>query len=514
MTLLAVDRKPSGTPATTRLCISVLYLSDTYHGVEWPPSPMRLFQALIAGHHQGRVRSVPDVDFPVVMRWLECLPPPVIQACEVSQGRRCRVFVPNNDDDIAMRQWAKDKPESPLDRAKRYTEKSRQPWFLTGDRSVYYFWEIPHGEENRAQAVVDSAVRIIALGWGVDMVVAKGHWVSGEIPQLGIGYRPCSNPQTSRVLRTPIPGSYDATERRYQAFLRSGLHESGLTFTKPPLDYCQVRYTRDGEQAESHYACFRLLTLDGRANYRRDARQTVALAAMVRHAVHEVLQREPDFENQLRGLMGHGDKGNQVALLPMPTVGHQHADGLIRRVMLKTPDAETLRRLTWALDGWELKVENEPVALLSLIEESDAVVAQFTRPSEWWESVTPVVLPGYDRLNARKHKTEKLISRALAQSGFALSQVKDFWYQSAPWQRHGHRAGGYQVARYMHYPQYHVRLCFQQPIKGPVALGMGRYLGLGLMSNSRKSESGNLRRSANLKRRSDHREVRASVFSL
>lgn len=488
MTTLGTDSDQPAMAAMTKLCISILYLSDSYHGAEWPPAPMRLFQALIAGHNQGRARSEPDERFQVAMRWLEQLPPPDIWACEASPGRRCRMFVPNNDDDIAMRQWAKGKPESPLDRAKRYAEKSRQPWLLAGDRSVRYLWDIPIGETASVQVVTECAARITALGWGIDMVVAQGQLLSGETEWPGIRYRPCLNPRTGRMLRVPVAGSHDSTERRYRAFLQSGLRESGLTFTKPPLDYRQISYAWKGEPAESHYACFRLLTLDGRANYRRDARQTVALAAMVRHAVHEVLQQEPDFDAQLRELMGHGDRGGQVALLPMPTVGHQHADGLIRRVMLKVQDAGTLRRLTWALDGRELKADGEPVALLSLIEQWDAVVAQFTQANEWWESVTPVVLPGYDRLNGRKHKTEKLIGRALAQSGFELSQVRDIWYQMAPWQRHGHRAGAYQVADYMRYPQYHVRVCFQQPVKGPVVLGVGRYFGLGLMINTMESK--------------------------
>ena len=94
------------------------------------------------------------------------------------------------------------------------------------------------------------------------------------------------------------------------------------------------------------------------------------------------------------------------------------------------------------------------------------------------------MLPGYDRLDERKHKTEKLIGRALAQSGFELSQVRDIWYQMAPWRPHGHRAGAYRVAHYMRYPQYHVRLRFQNAVKGPVVLGVGRYFGLGLMVHS------------------------------
>ncbi|MER3462825.1 MAG: type I-U CRISPR-associated protein Cas5/Cas6, partial [Armatimonadota bacterium] len=44
---------------TRHLCISVTPLDDLFHGKgdddepEWPPSPMRLFQALVAGSRTG-----------------------------------------------------------------------------------------------------------------------------------------------------------------------------------------------------------------------------------------------------------------------------------------------------------------------------------------------------------------------------------------------------------------------------------------------------------------------------
>jgi CRISPR-associated protein Csb2 len=254
-----------------------------------------------------------------------------------------------------------------------------------------------------------------------------------------------------------------------------------LSFTKPPLEYRQVPYRQKREPIERHYTCFQLLTLDGRHRYRRDPRQAIAVAAMLRHAVHEVLQREDHTLSQIQDLMGHGQRHRQMTFLPLPSVGHPQADGLIRRVMLNMPDSAILHRLQWALDGRELQADGNPVAMLSLIEERDTVVERFTGGSHLWETVTPVVLPGYDQRGVSKWKTEKLICRALQQSGFALTEVQDIWYQPAPWHRRGHRAGTYRVADYMRYPQYHVRVRFRNPVKGPVALGAGRYFGLGLM---------------------------------
>ena len=465
-----------------RFQISITYLSDSYHGQEWPPSPMRLFQAMIAGHNQGRARAEQDAGFQTAMRWLERLPSPEILACDVSDGSVCRRYVPNNDDDIAMRRWARGTPESPNDKAKRYTEKISRPRLLDGDRSVHYTWEVDENEVSYAHEVAGYASQITVLGWGIDMVLAKGKLLSVDQTVPGMVFKPHSDQRKGHVLRVPCAGSYDSAEKRYLAFLQSGMRYGGLTFTKPPLEYQQVGYVREGELQEVHYACFNLFGLDGSTPYRRDPQHAVAVAAMLRHSVHEVLVQEGYEDYKVREILGHGPKGKQIGCLPLPSVGHPQADGLIRRVLLIAPEQDILHRLVWALDGRELKADGQPVAMLSSIQGWDGVVDQFTRSSDVWETVTPVVLPGFDQLGERKKKTDKLIIRSLIQSGFKLSDIRDIWHQIAPWHRYGRRAGTYKVANYMRYPQYHVRVRLCRPIQGPVALGSGRYFGLGLMA--------------------------------
>jgi hypothetical protein len=65
-------------------------------GQEWPPSPARLFQALVAGIARGGKlleESVP------ALRWLEGLEAPVIAAPLRKSGQSVSLFVPNNDAD-------------------------------------------------------------------------------------------------------------------------------------------------------------------------------------------------------------------------------------------------------------------------------------------------------------------------------------------------------------------------------------------------------------------------------
>ena len=63
------------------LRIAVDWLDGTYHGKEWPPSPFRVYQAILAGY---AVHQRGNPVFEAAMRHLETLPAPTITA---PQGR-------------------------------------------------------------------------------------------------------------------------------------------------------------------------------------------------------------------------------------------------------------------------------------------------------------------------------------------------------------------------------------------------------------------------------------------
>ena len=56
------------------LLIEVRLLGERYHGAgDWPPSPFRLFQALVAGAYGGRWRGGTGRRKDAAFRWLEGL---------------------------------------------------------------------------------------------------------------------------------------------------------------------------------------------------------------------------------------------------------------------------------------------------------------------------------------------------------------------------------------------------------------------------------------------------------
>ena len=78
-----------------RLLISVRFHDGRYHGrLDWPPSPARLFQALVAGAAQGQMLTEEDRR---ALLWFETLDPPEIAAPPMRAGQGFRNYVPNND---------------------------------------------------------------------------------------------------------------------------------------------------------------------------------------------------------------------------------------------------------------------------------------------------------------------------------------------------------------------------------------------------------------------------------
>lgn len=86
------------------LCISVTFLDRLFHGKgddepEWPPSPLRLLQALLAGARTGCRGADWSEIRAETFRWLGKRQPPLIIAPAALRASRHTLFVPNNHGD-------------------------------------------------------------------------------------------------------------------------------------------------------------------------------------------------------------------------------------------------------------------------------------------------------------------------------------------------------------------------------------------------------------------------------
>jgi CRISPR-associated protein Csb2 len=100
-----------------------------------------------------------------------------------------------------------------------------------------------------------------------------------------------------------------------------------------------------------------------------------------------------------------------------------------------------------------------------------------------------MVLPGYD--DKHKSKTEELIRRGIRQAGYSELLAK---YAELDWRMVGYWPGTDLARRYeppeylRNFPRYHVRITWrdangnQVPIRGPICIGGGRFIGLGLFA--------------------------------
>jgi CRISPR-associated protein Csb2 len=199
--------------------------------------------------------------------------------------------------------------------------------------------------------------------------------------------------------------------------------------------------------------------------------------------------------------------------VPLPFVGHQHASGVILGVALVLPHttagSNDRRGVYNAVARWEQKYRQEDedtpsvqltlgaagVLCLERVEwgsvQASLKSTTWSGPAVGWDSVTPVALdrnPGDLRsrdpvaLARATDEAIEVVCRACERIDLPRPRYVEI-LPAAPW------AGASKARNYPPYPGdarrtqrvlTHVRLEFERPVEGPILLGAGRYLGLGL----------------------------------
>jgi CRISPR-associated protein Csb2 len=121
----------------------VTFLTGRYHGEEWPPSPARLYQALVAGVMTCGYREHAPVVEPA-LRWLERQAPPKIRACVPEDGGGYRIAVPNNDMDVVAWEWVCGRPADPSTLKTMKSVSARQ--LGLDSPHVQYEWQVNGAE--------------------------------------------------------------------------------------------------------------------------------------------------------------------------------------------------------------------------------------------------------------------------------------------------------------------------------------------------------------------------------
>ena len=414
------------------------------------------------------------------MRHLETLPPPVITAPPVDARTEATAAVANNDADAALALHARGK--SVLARgqtARALTRRTRRARCVEG--AVAYDWRATPETAGHLRALARIARSVTALGCGVDLALAQvSLHAQSPAPAPGIRYVPA--PAARRSLRVPWPGAFDALETAY----RDNRARIGAATVAgaPEAPARTVAYACALEPPPVRCAGFALRTADDRP-LALEGTRAVEVAAMVRHAIGRAARSAGLDPALISELMGHGGE-HRIRVAPLPTVGHRHADGCIRRVMLTAPmgvHADAWADVVARLAGAALVRERARGAagVLAPLKSADTVLRTFRAHAQAWTTATPVVMPGCDHRRGRP-RPHRALRRLLRHAGIAEALVASATLEPAPRLAGSAPAHRYQRPRHLaHFPVHHVSVTWRTALAGPLALGAGTGYGLGLL---------------------------------
>jgi CRISPR-associated protein Csb2 len=465
--------------------IEVTFTAGQFHGEEWPPSPARLFQALVAASHHGAHGLIHLGVRDEALRWLERQEPPSILAPEAVRQREHLInYVPNNDDEFGVDAHVR-------------TDKSLGGWFFPPSNAVAYQWPIGAEANATKQADVIAAMSSLVtyVGRTVDLAYARGRLLDAKLSANAVG-RKRWQPTEREGGRWLVPAT-EFLELLDRRFPRSVSAE--------PPDFTNTRQVsyepEDVLRLKVPVAVFEMLRMDGRklAFDPRDLRQP---AGMVRNAMLCWADATPGIRphfaaDQLaRFLQGHksaGGKerseGGHFAVVPLPSVNPPSftADGWLRRVAVigygvaSPVDRELFEELTRGLHGALLEDNGKPRGELRLLtaREQQRVLAPLVGPASRWRSITPVVLTGFTR---KGRAAEACLLRALLQQGFRAEDIGSVAAFTGPVVLTAQPARAYRVQGYLATtPRIHAEVIFRRQLVGPLVVGRGRFTGFGLL---------------------------------
>ncbi len=487
--------------AEDNLIVTVRFLSGSYHGSgDWPPAPGRIFQALVAGVARGQ-HIKPE--YQAVFKWLEALSAPRIAAPKVRVARPLTKFVPNNDLDAV----GGDPGAVSKIRARKVTElrlfDMRVP--------LLYVWELagPGPDVDKVAEVVHQLYR---LGRGEDPAYAAAEILSSAETQELLASHPGAlhvpHPQKRGMVFCPTRGTFASLQQRYEGFLsRFHWEKEGKKwqqhFRQPPktrfgyVDYdsAPLRFHFDLRAGQR----FSPVAL-ARAGLFVD-RLRKAAARLLMDAYSGASKEVAHIDRLLIGRdAGAADKALRVRIIPIPSVGHPEVVPAIRRFMVEIPlDCPLIADdLVWAFTKLEpgdmggLLVPNATI----LVSEESSMAQRFCHAARTWRSVTPVVLPSARRRRippggeapkggseARKElDTAVSAVRVAVEHAEIRARPSSIRVQREPFGRREQTAEAFaEGTRFAKHSLWHVEITWAESQQGPILLGDGRFMGLGLM---------------------------------
>jgi CRISPR-associated protein Csb2 len=493
---------------------------DSRERPEWPPHPGRIFMALAAAHFlTGEEPAEREA-----LEWLENISTaPSVRAGDAIARAVVTQYVPVNDkkahESKAFLQSA------PLPRVRQ--ERTFARAFLDSD-TVYLSWEAIDPPEAILRALETLSFKVSRIGHSSSLVqmwlatageVGEANWVPDD-------------DRAELHLRVPAPGTLEDLERRYrrdavetwadlqvtaadaadkkaQKAARKRLKEEfpdGPPAQLHPELSLYQGYSRAGAPRgdvaapgtvfSPHLTVLALKREDG--PYRHlDLLCTLQVVQRWREAI---LSRTNDLPERVRRVLsGHDWNGApleepHLALVPLAFVGHPHSDGRLLGIGLALPEGlrRDERRDALRAVGRVHRLVLGRLGAWSVIPQTAARPAWNLRSEAWtahaegathWSTITPIVYDRHPKTDARAaHQREvaSMIARACVHIG--LPDPREVIVTSVS--AHLGTPPGHAFPRLRRKDgsercHTHAILAFDEPVRGPILLGAGRYRGYG-----------------------------------
>jgi len=483
---------------------------------EWPPHPDRVFMALVAAHFE----TDHDKEEYHALEWLQALPAPAIKADDAMHRAIVTSYVPVNDTEISR--GKKDSPDALAKRLNRIDSvttlksakdtglellpehRSRQARLfpvvipdIEADRQlhdipmphVYLIWD-DEVTAKRQQLLMALCAKVTSIGHSASLVQM---WVESSPPKPNL--KPTDGINAKHRLRITGEGRLDQLKTRFDAGLRP---TSSLWKGYDEVKESEISIAR-------HRSCFdsALLILRREAGPRLGLESTLQLTEAMRNTIMKqcVVQPPPEW------ISGHAADGSpsqkpHLAFIPLPHVGHPHAQGHLLGVAIAVPrdisadeqkklgnilfDEKGLPRELEVRMGkigvWKMKLDEGEDSRDALQQETWTGVSTDDRrePNDScrWATVTPIV---FDRHPKKSDDAEETVKASCKRIG--LPEPREVILTSVSLfigALHARRCPLMQRKTGGNLHHTHAIVLFDEPIIGPVLLGAGRYRGYGL----------------------------------
>ncbi len=465
---------------------------------EWPPQPDRVFSALVAtwayrGKNSAEVQA---------LEWLEQLPPPMIQASPAQPRTSVISYVPPNDPSsfTSRRSKGKLKTVSPM---LRWRQPRRFPAVRPESSIVRLIWP---------GVLCNQAVYSALMSLGADTSYI-GHSASLTRCRFMLADNLVELDGLDMPKRRIYPGRF--------AQLRDAF-DSGRRPSRGDIVKVEAAFAGPIKPRPSFGSDWLLLESAGEGIF--DLRAHALVAQELRSLIMSAY-RDVGFGNRIpEEISGHGEgglpgRGSHMAIVPLAFVGFPHADGhllglglvpsqgsailkdpvflkVMRALSHRQADGRRIITMRFPLHG---NVKEFKLVLTSYPGRASVDPSRYTVGGTTFGTVTPIVLDRFPKKQgeARHQEIVGQIVEACRYiglpdpdsvvAGASRPSVIPSVYsaiEGAPPARAGRKEPEWtrwQLPPHLaRRPLTHIVVRFSQPVEGPVILGAGRFMGMGL----------------------------------